>query len=117
PSIIRQAIDRHYVNVPGELANMHSEVEAAASEIEIVKGEEANGQVDLNALRSLADEVPIVRLVNSILLDGLRRGASDIHIDPGNGTRGSRDRVDGILHDAMAPPTRAEARIGPGPTH
>ena len=111
PSIIRQAIDRHYVNVPGELANMLSEVEAAAAEIEIVKGEEANGQVDLNALRSLADEVPIVRLVNSILLDGLRRGASDIHIDPGNGTLGIRYRVDGILHEVMAPPKRVEAAL------
>src|SRR5213594_1493063 len=66
---------------------------------------------DLNALRSSADEVPIVRLVNSILLDALRRGASDVHIDPGNGTLVIRYRVDGILHEVMAPPKRVEAAL------
>src|SRR2546428_11141 len=69
------------------------------------------GQVDLNELRSSADEVPIVRLVNSILLDAMKRGASDIHVDPGDGTLGIRYRIDGILHEVMAPPKRVEPAL------
>ncbi len=111
PSIIRQAIERYYERGGLTVADALSEVEAEAAEVEIVKGQEANGQVDLNELRSSADEVPIVRLVNSILLDAMKRGASDIHVDPGDGTLGIRYRIDGILHEVMAPPKRVEPAL------
>src|SRR6266705_3739078 len=111
PSIIRQAIERYYERGGLTVADALSEVEAEASEVEIVKGQEANGQVDLNELRASADEVPIVRLVNSILLDAMKRGASDIHVDPGDGTLGIRYRIDGILHEVMAPPKRVEPAL------
>ena len=113
PSIIRRAIDRYYESTvaSGTIADVLSEVEAEAAEIEVIDGHEASGQVDLAALRSSADEVPVVRLVNSILLDARKRGASDIHVDPGDGTLMIRYRIDGILHEVMAPPKRVEAAL------
>jgi len=113
PSIIRQAIGRYDGTgwAAPTIADVLSEVEAEAAEVEFVEGQQTNSQVDLNALRSSADEVPIVRLVNSILVDAMKRGASDIHIDPGDGTLGIRYRIDGILHEVMAPPKRVEPAL------
>ncbi len=111
PSVIRQAIDRHYEAEPLTMAEVLSEMEAEAPEVEIVEGQETNPHVDLNELRSSADQVPVVRLVNSILLDAIRRGASDIHMDPGEASFRVRFRVDGMLHEVMTPPKRVEPAV------
>jgi type IV pilus assembly protein PilB len=113
PSVIRQAIERYYESgsASAMMADVLSEVEAEAAEVEVVGGQDSNGQFDLAALRSSADEVPVVRLVNSMLLDAIKRGASDIHIDPGDGVLTIRYRIDGILHAVMAPPKRVEPAL------
>ncbi len=49
-------------------------------------------------------DTPIVRFVNKILQDAVRKGASDIHIEPYERTTRIRFRVDGVLHDAINPP-------------
>src|SRR5213594_2822736 len=110
PSVIRRAIERYYETAPKAIADVLSEVEAESAELEIIKAQEA-GQVNLSDLRTAADDMPIIRLVNSVLLDALRRGASDIHIDPGDGTLAIRYRIDGILHEVMAPPKRVEPAL------
>ncbi len=111
PSIIRQAMERYYGAQPGTMAEVLSELEAEASEVEVVEGQDTTSQVDLNALRSSADQVPVVRLVNSILLDAIRRGASDIHLDPSETSFRVRFRVDGMLHEVMTPPKRVEPAV------
>ena len=111
PSIIRRAIERYYENAPPAIADVLSEVEAEAAELEIIKAQESTSQVDLNELRSSADDMPIIKLVNSMLLDALRRGASDIHVDPGDGTLAIRYRIDGLLHEVMSPPKRVEPAL------
>ena len=111
PSVIRQAIERYYEGPPTSMADALSEIEAEAADVEIVEGQETNAPVDLNELRSSADQVPVVRLVNSILLDAVRRGASDIHLDPGETSFRVRFRVDGILHEVMTPPKRVEPAV------
>jgi type IV pilus assembly protein PilB len=111
PSVIREAIERHYGAALTTVADVLSEVEAEAAEVEVVDGAEPHTKVDLNELRSSADQVPVVRLVNSILLDAIRRGASDVHLDPGEGTFRVRLRVDGMLHDVMTAPKRVESAV------
>ncbi len=111
PSIIRQAIERYYEAAPATMADVLSEMEAEATDVEVVEGREASPQLELNELRSSAEQVPVVRLVNSILLDAIRRGASDIHMDPGEHTFGIRFRVDGLLHEVMTPPKRVEPAV------
>jgi len=60
---------------------------------------------------STADEAPIVKFVNKILLDAIRTGASDIHIEPYEKTYRVRFRTDGILHEVTRPPINIAGRI------
>jgi type IV pilus assembly protein PilB len=60
--------------------------------------------VEVSSLQGMAEEAPVVRLVNSILSQGVREGASDIHISPENDSVQVRFRVDGRLHEVPAPP-------------
>ncbi len=111
PSVIRNAIGSYYEPAPSTMADVLSEMQAEMTEVELIEGQETSPQVDLNELRSSADQVPVVRLVNSILLDAVRRGASDIHMDPGEGSFRVRFRVDGLLHEVMTPPKRVEPAV------
>ena len=60
--------------------------------------------VEVSSLQGMAEEAPVVRLVNSILSQGVREGASDIHISPEKDYVQVRFRVDGKLHEVPAPP-------------
>ena len=60
--------------------------------------------VEVSSLQGMAEEAPVVRLVNSILSQGVREGASDIHLSPEKNYVQVRFRVDGKLHEVPAPP-------------
>jgi type IV pilus assembly protein PilB len=60
--------------------------------------------VEVSSLQGMAEEAPVVRLVNSILSQGVREGASDIHISPEKNYVQVRFRLDGKLHEVPAPP-------------
>jgi len=60
---------------------------------------------------SLAEEAPIVKLVNSLIADAVRKGASDIHIEPYEKSLRVRFRIDGALYEMMAPPFKFKAAI------
>ena len=60
---------------------------------------------------SAADEAPIVKLVNSLIADAVRKGASDIHIEPYEKSMRVRFRIDGVLQEMMAPPFKFKAAI------
>lgn len=66
--------------------------------------EEENEAVSLSSLQDLAGEAPVIRLVNSILTQAVREGASDIHVSPEKTTVHLRFRVDGKLREVPAPP-------------
>ena len=63
-----------------------------------------NEEIDLAALARASEDAPVVRLVNVLLVDSLRRGASDIHVEPYEKDFRIRFRVDGVLYDVMHPP-------------
>ena len=76
-------------------------------DMEIDKGAEKAAtleDVEVSSLQGMAEEAPVVRLVNSILSQGIREGASDIHISPEKDNVQVRFRVDGKLHEVPAPP-------------
>ncbi|MDX8394905.1 MAG: type IV-A pilus assembly ATPase PilB [Mariprofundaceae bacterium] len=75
-----------------------------AEGMEIVDTEEA--EVDEHSLASATEEAPVVKLVNLILLDAIKRGASDIHIEPYEKLVRVRYRIDGVLHEIMRPPMK-----------
>ncbi len=66
---------------------------------------------DVDHLRDLASEAPIIRLVNRLILNAVDMRASDIHFEPFEKEFKVRYRIDGVLHDAEAPPARLQAAI------
>jgi len=76
--------------------------EMGADDMSVVEAEEF--QADENTLASASEEAPVVKLVNLILLDAIKRGASDIHIEPYEKVLRVRYRVDGVLQEIMRPP-------------
>jgi type IV pilus assembly protein PilB len=75
----------------------------AAEGVEIL---EDNDEIDLSTLSRMSEDAPVVRLVNVLLVDSLRRGASDIHVEPYEKDLRIRFRIDGILYDIMHPPMK-----------
>jgi type IV pilus assembly protein PilB len=75
----------------------------AGEDFEVV---EENEEIDLATLARASEDAPVVRLVNVLLVDSLRRGASDIHIEPYEKDFRIRFRIDGVLYDVMHPPMR-----------
>jgi type IV pilus assembly protein PilB len=65
-----------------------------------------NEEIDLAELAKASEDAPVVRLVNVLLVDSLRRGASDIHIEPYEKDFRIRFRIDGVLYDVMHPPMK-----------
>jgi type IV pilus assembly protein PilB len=108
---IRQALDRVYGNQGDRVAEMMSELEVSEADVEIVDGDEKLAKTDVFELKESADEAPVVRLMNMILTDAIRRGASDIHLEPYEKIFRVRFRVDGVLHEIMGPPKRLEAAL------
>ena len=103
PSVIRQALEQFYETQKTTLASALSEAEAENVETTV----EAN-PLDL---RASADQAPVVRLVNMILLEAVTRGASDVHLEPSERFLQVRFRVDGILQDVTAPAKRLEPAV------
>jgi type IV pilus assembly protein PilB len=106
---IRQAIDRNYRR--NRLTDVVADITSAAAELEPPAEGESRGVPDAFELREGADEPPIVRLVNTILIDAIERRASDIHWEPYEHVFRLRLRVDGILHETWTLPKRLEPAV------
>jgi type IV pilus assembly protein PilB len=68
--------------------------------------EAADEEIDLENLERMSEDAPVVKLVNVIMVDALRRGASDIHIEPYEKEFRVRFRMDGVLYNIMSPPMK-----------
>jgi len=76
--------------------------------LELLKDED---ELDVSKLTEDASEAPVVRLVNYILTEAIRRGASDIHVEPYERSYRCRYRIDGILYEVMTPPLKLKDAI------
>ena len=76
------------------------------SQTEDVEVLDDNEEIDLSTLSRMSEDAPVVRLTNVLLVDSLRRGASDIHIEPYEKELRIRFRIDGVLYDVMHPPLK-----------
>jgi type IV pilus assembly protein PilB len=110
---IRRALDRAYdaSMPPASMTDMMSEITGDASNVEVVEDEQAGAQVDVFELKESADEAPVVKLVNMVLVDAIRKGSSDLHWEPYEKTFRIRFRIDGVLHEMLSPPKRLEPAI------
>ncbi|HTK95909.1 MAG TPA: type IV-A pilus assembly ATPase PilB, partial [Terriglobales bacterium] len=87
---------------------MASVAEMGEADVELT---EDPTEMGLNELEKAADEAPIVKLVNLVLTDAVKRGASDIHIEPYEKEFRVRFRIDGMLHSIMNPPAKLKDAI------
>ena len=79
-----------------------------AADVELQAEEQ---EMDLGELEKAADEAPIVKLVNLVLTDAVKRGASDIHMEPYEKEFRVRFRIDGVLQSIMSPPLKLKDAI------
>jgi type IV pilus assembly protein PilB len=110
---IRKVLDRAYdaVQSGSSMTDMMSEITGDASNVEVLEDDQAGAQVDVFELKESADEAPVVKLVNMVLVDAIRKGASDLHWEPYEKTFRIRFRIDGVLHEMLSPPKRLEPAI------
>jgi type IV pilus assembly protein PilB len=104
---IREAIERFYAEKGPDLDEVMLGFDD--SEVAVVEGE--GDDVDAVDLQNSAAEAPVVKLVNLILLDAIKKGASDIHVEPYEKEFRVRFRIDGVLYEVMKPPMKLKNAI------
>ena len=107
---IRERIDRNFgssreLELKKVMEDLTTVDEAA---LELMEEDE---EVDVGKLAEESQEAPVVRLVNIMLTDAIKRGASDIHVEPYEKSFRVRYRIDGLLREVMNPPQRLKDAI------
>ncbi|MBW6512726.1 MAG: type IV-A pilus assembly ATPase PilB [Desulfuromonadaceae bacterium] len=102
---IKDAIDKYY-DQSASLASVMDDLEDI--DMEVIEGDE---EVDVGSLAQATEDAPVVKLCNLILTDAIKRGASDIHIEPYEKSFRVRYRIDGMLYEVMKPPMKLKNAI------
>jgi type IV pilus assembly protein PilB len=107
---LRAAIDQYYGSTHAiELKKVMEDLtETDETDLEVLDEEE---DLDLETLEEESETAPVVKLVNIVLTDAIKRGASDIHIEPYEKDYRVRYRIDGILYEMMRPPIKLKEAI------
>jgi type IV pilus assembly protein PilB len=107
---LRAAIEEHYGSTHAiELRKVMEDLtEEADADLELLEEEE---DLDLGTLEEESGAAPVVKLVNIILTDAIKRSASDIHIEPYEKDYRVRYRIDGVLYEMMRPPIKLKEAI------
>jgi type IV pilus assembly protein PilB len=103
---IREAIERYYAEKQPGLEDIVGDF--ADDDIEVTKDEE---EANIDEMAKAADDAPVVKLVNLILMDAIKKRASDIHIEPYEKDFRVRFRIDGSLYEVMRPPMKLRNAI------
>ena len=107
---LRALIEKHYENAAAadkELSNILRDMEEMdEADVEVLEEQE-----DEAATQAQIDDAPVVKLINGLLTDAVRRGASDIHIEPFEQEIRIRYRIDGALVEIMKPPMKMKAAL------
>jgi general secretion pathway protein E len=106
---------RPWVGVPADIEAAVDRVHGGGGIGEIIddigEGTDEGAEDDVDRLRDLASEAPVIRLVNLLIAKAVESRASDIHIEPFENRLRVRYRTDGVLRDAEAPPNRLRAAV------
>jgi len=104
---LRNLLEKHYESSDQQLQTLLKDMENMGdTDVEVVEDteEEAATQAQIN-------DAPVVKLINGILTDAVKRGASDIHIEPFEHEIRVRYRIDGALLEVMKPPVKMKAAL------
>ena len=105
---LRHAIEKQYLGLNERFSGILEELEK--EEVEVLE-EEEDEDLTAGEVEQQVEEAPVVRLINGILTDAVRREASDIHIEPYEDSLRVRYRIDGVLQDIMNPPKRLKSAL------
>jgi type IV pilus assembly protein PilB len=104
-SAIKAALDKFY-DQSASLADVMSDLDI--DDLEVVGEDE---EIDVSSLERATEDAPVVKLVNLILTDAIKKKASDIHIEPYERMFRVRYRIDGVLYEVMKPPLKLKNAI------
>ncbi|MEO8344904.1 MAG: type II secretion system ATPase GspE [Betaproteobacteria bacterium] len=103
PTELEAALERLYGGGKSAQSQLIGDVETRVDEIDF--------DADVQQLKDLASEAPVIRLVSMLITNALDMRASDIHVEPFENKLNVRYRVDGVLHDVESPPKRLSAAV------
>jgi type IV pilus assembly protein PilB len=107
---LRNAVEKYYESSDAALQTLLKDIDSETEgDIEVV--EEKEEEMTAAALAAAIDDAPVVKLINGILTDAVRRGASDIHFECFEHELRVRYRVDGALQEIMKPPLKLRAAL------
>ena len=105
---LRGVIEKQYDAGDSAMSTLLDEF-AESSDVEVV--EDTEEDVSAAALAAQVDDAPVVKLINAVLTDAVRRGASDIHFECFEHELRVRYRIDGALQEVMKPPMKLKAAL------
>jgi len=117
-SAIKKVLDRYYevstelepvLKKPESEMMMAMEKMEGGEDIELLEMEEE--EEDISQLRASGKSAPVTKLVNFLITDAVRKGVSDIHIEPYERLLRVRFRIDGVLHEVLSPPYRLKGAV------
>jgi type IV pilus assembly protein PilB len=106
---LRNVIDKQYDQGDAAMASILEDITGLDSDVEVVEDKEED--VSAAALAAAVDDAPVVKLINAILTDAVKRGASDIHFECFEHELRVRYRIDGALQEVMKPPLKLKAAL------
>ncbi len=109
---LRNVIEKLYESSDVQMSALLSEIEeleGGEGDVEVV--EEKEEEMSATALAAAVDDAPVVKLINAILTDAVKRGASDIHFECFEHDLRVRYRIDGALQEVMKPPKKMQPAL------
>ncbi|HET7204221.1 MAG TPA: type IV-A pilus assembly ATPase PilB [Steroidobacteraceae bacterium] len=104
--LLTKSIEQVDTSMP-ELAGEDFEMDG----LEVSAGDETDAAKDSERSSDAVDDAPIVRFINKVMLDAIRKGASDIHFEPYERSYRIRFRLDGVLKEVAAPPVQLAIKL------
>jgi type IV pilus assembly protein PilB len=108
---LQKAIDKAIEQVDNQMSALSDEEGVDLESLETVGGDDEADDKGGGATRDDVEDAPIVRFVNKVMLDAIRRGASDIHFEPNEKIYRVRLRMDGVLKEIAQPPVQLAGKL------
>ena len=105
---LRNAVERYYEQAEDTLQLLLKDIEIDDDDVELLEEQEDDAG---SALSAQIDEAPVVKLINGLLTDAVKRGASDIHFECFETEMRVRYRIDGALQEIMKPPMKLKSAL------
>ncbi len=111
PDSVKEALKQYHKTLKAEFNSLAKSGSTVSADAEMSGKSGEEGPIDEQGLKKLAEDLPVVRIVNTLLEYAIFEGASDIHIEPEEKKITVRYRIDGILHNVMTLPKNVQSGI------